>query len=197
MNNHSDSAKIQKARTTGLFFLLAFLAYGLGRHLFKSEGGPEKYLGAALIFSNSIMVLFIGLFLRETLKQSNVWVGNIYLMARVFEALALASILLNLMPSLNIPDDAGYFPAMLVLGLGSIPMCLELYKQKISPAWLALGGLIGYTIFSFGFLMEFLGKKWSMYLLAPGGAWEITFAVWLMIKNGPNKIHDPSPAKAG
>jgi hypothetical protein len=39
-----------------------------------------------------------------------------------------------------------------------------------------------YAIFSFGFLMELFER--SMYLLSLGGLWEITFAIWLIIKGG-------------
>ena len=184
MNTNSSSIKIHHARTTGAYFLFAFLAYGLGRHFFESGRDSEKYMGSVLILSNSIMVLFIGIFLRKTLIQFNVLIGNIYLFTRVFEAIALAGIVLNLVPSMNVPNDYGYFLAMLVLGLGSIPMCFALYKHRISPNWLALWGVMGYAFFAFGFLMEFLGKNWSMYLLAPGGLWEITFATWLVFKNG-------------
>ena len=87
----------------------------------------------------------------------------------------------------SISDDYGYFLAMLVLGLGSIPMCLTLRKHTISPSWLSLWGVIGYAIFSFGFLMELFGRVWSIYLLIPGGLWEITFAIWLIIKGEPGR----------
>lgn len=182
MKNKINSFEIYKARTIGSFFLLAFIAYGFGRHLFESESNSEKYIGALLIIINSIMVLFIGILLKKTLQKYNIVVGNVYLFTRVFESIALASIVLNLIPTIHISYDYGYFLAMLILGLGSIPMCLTLNKQKISPSWLAIWGVIGYAIFSFGFLMEFFGKQWSMYLLAIGGLWEITFAIWLIIK---------------
>ncbi len=175
--------KIYKARTIGLFFLLAFFAYGFGRSLFESESHSEKYLGALLIITNSIMVLFIGILLRRTLQQYHGWVANIYLITRVVESIALGSIVLNLIRAVHISEDYGYFLAMLVLGLGSMPMCYALYKHSISPSWLALWGILGYAIFSFGFLMEFFGRAWSMYLLIPGGLWEITFAIWLMIQS--------------
>lgn len=184
MNTNGKSIIIHNARTIGAFFLFAFLAYGLGRHLFESGRDSEKYIGSVLILLNSIMVLFIGIFLRKTLQQYSVLIGNIYLFTRVFEAIALASIVLNSVPSVNIQYDYGYFLAMLVLGLGSIPMCFALYKHSISPNWLALWGVMGYAFFAFGFLMEFLGKKWSMYFLAPGALWEMTFASWLMFKKG-------------
>ena len=30
--------------------------------------------------------------------------------------------------------------------------------------------------------MELFGKAWSMYLLGPGGLWEVVFAIWLIIR---------------
>lgn len=184
MKDKSNSSKIFKARTIGAFFLLAFLAYGFGRHLFESTNDTEKYLGVLLIIANSVMVLFIGILFRKTLNRYNSLVGDIYVYTRAFEALALASIVFTLFLKVNISEDLGYFLGMLVLGLGSIPMCLTLYKHKIAPSWLAIWGVAGYVIFSFGLLMELFGKEWSMYLLGPGGLWEITFAIWLIIYEG-------------
>ena len=137
---------------------------------------------------NSIVVLLIGNFLRQTLIKFNIFTGNIYFFSRAIEAIALFSIVLNLIPGINVSMDYGYFIAMLFLGSGSIPMCYILYKEKIAPKWLALWGAIGYSVLAFGFLMELFGKEWSMYLLILGGLWEITFAFWLIIKGGKNKI---------
>jgi len=182
MNKHIGKTEIYKARFVGLFFLLAFLAYGLGQHFFESEYAPEKYIGSLLIVLNSVLVLFIGVLLKKTLQPHNRLVGTIYLFTRIFEAITLASIVLNLFPFFQIPGDYAYFLAMLVLGIGSIPMCLILYKYKISPFWLAWWGVVGYSIFALGFLMEFFNMQWSMYFLLPGGLWEITFAIWLITK---------------
>jgi hypothetical protein len=181
MKDKSYTSKVFMARTIGSFFLLAFLAYGFGRYLFESTNNTEKYVGALLIIANSVMVLFIGILFRKTLNRYNSLVGNIYLYTRVFEALALVSLVLTLFFKGNVSDELGYFLAMFVLGLGSIPMCLILYKYKISPPWLAIWGAVGYAIFSFGFLMELFGKEWSMLLLGLGGLWEIAFAIWLII----------------
>jgi len=184
MKDKSNSSRIFEARTIGAFFLLAFLAYGLGRYLFESTDTSEKYLGALLIIANSLLVLFIGILFRKTLNQYNSQVGNIYLYTRVFEALALASLVLTLFLKVNFSDELGYYLAMLVLGLGSIPMCLTLFKHKITPSWLAIWGAVGYAFFFFGFLMELIGKEWSMYLLGLAGLWEITFAIGLIIYGG-------------
>ena len=184
---NNNRTEIYNARTIGSFFLLAFLAYGFGRHFFESQIASEKYLGSFLIIINSIIVLFIGILFRRTLKQYNVQVANIYLFTRIFESIALASIVLSLIPTVNISADNGYFLAMLVLGLGSIPMCWTLYKKNITPSWLAIWGVIGYAIFAIGFLMEFFGRQWSMFLLTLGAIWEITFAIWLIIKGAKNE----------
>jgi len=182
MKDNSNSVTIFNARIIGTFFLLAFLAYGFGRPFFESTNNPVKYLGAFLIIANSVMVLFIGILLRKTLKLYNPLVGNIYLFTRLFEALAFLTIFLNG----SVSDDLGYFLAMLVLGIGSIPMCLTLLKYKITPSWLAIWGAIGYAVFAFGFLMELFGKEWSMYLLGLGGLWEVTFGIWLIVRGSKN-----------
>jgi len=189
MEQNSTSLQVNKARIIGTLFLLAFLLYGIGSNLFESEVFAQKYIGASLIIMNSIVIFFIGIFLRKTIIKFSVLAGNTYLFSRVIEAIALISIVLNLIPKVNISMDYGYFIAMLVLGFGSIPMCYIFYKHKLAPKWLALWGVIGYAVFAFGFLMEFFGKEWSMYLLIFGGLWEITFAIWLIIKGGRNKIN--------
>ncbi|MBL7872434.1 MAG: DUF4386 domain-containing protein [Cyclobacteriaceae bacterium] len=184
MKSKFTRKEIKYAQTIGSLFLMAFVVYGFGRHFFESEYVITKYVGATLILLNSTIVLFIGILFRKTLQGYNLFVGHVYLATRIFEAITLASLVLTLVPAVNFSDDYGYYAAMVGLGVGSIPMCLTLYKHRISPPWLALWGIIGYTVFAVGFLMEFYGKEWSMFLLIPGGLWEITFALWLIIKGG-------------
>ena len=182
MKDTNVTIQIPHAKTIGSFFLLVFFAYGFGRHFFESENVIEKYLGCVLIITNSILVLLIGFLLRKSIQNFSELVGNIYLLTRIFEAIALASIVLNLVPTISISYQYPYFIAMLVLGLGSIPMCLTFYRHRISPKWLALWGVIGYAVFAFGFFMELVGKEWSMYFLIPAGLWEITFGLWLIVQ---------------
>lgn len=184
MKNKINHIEIKYARKIGILFLLAFIVYGFGRYYFENDYVFTKFAGATLILLNSIIVIFIGFLFRKTLQEYNAFVGNIYLITRIFEAIALSSLVLTLITGVNFSNDYGYFVAMVVLGLGSIPMCLTLYKHQISPPWLAVWGIIGYTVFAFGFLMELFGKEWSMFLLILGGLWEITFALWLIIKGG-------------
>ncbi|MFK8046048.1 MAG: DUF4386 domain-containing protein [Crocinitomicaceae bacterium] len=182
MDQNNTLNQVNKARIVGALFLLAFLFYGIGRNLFESEVVSQKYLGTSMIVINSIIVVFIGALLRKTTIKFNIFVGNLYLFSRVIEAIGLLSIVLSLFTVMSFSLDYGYFIAMLSLGIGSIPLCYVFYKNDITPKWLTMWGIIGYTFFTFGFLMELFGKEWSMYLLILGGLWEVTFAIWLILK---------------
>ena len=177
-----NTSRIYKDRIIGLLFLGAFLCYGIGRNLFESQNNSEQLTGSFLIIINSIFVIYIGIFLRKTIKSYHFLVANIYLFTRIIEAIALSSILVNLIPTVNISYDLGYHIAMFSLGVGSIPMCYVLYKNNIVVNWLAIWGIIGYSLLSLGFLMELFGNEWSMYLLIIGGLWEIIFAVRLIAR---------------
>ena len=114
--------------------------YGIGRNLFESQNNSEQIIGSFLIILNSIFVVYIGIFFRETIKLYHSLTANIYLLTRVIEALALSSIIMNLIPAINISYDLGYHIAMFSLGIGSIPMCYVLYKNNIVANWIALWG---------------------------------------------------------
>ena len=174
------TSRIYKGRIIGLLFLGAFLCYGIGRNLFESQNNAEQLIGSCLIILNSIFVIYIGLLIREVIKSYHSLVANVYLLTRIIEALALSSILINLISTINTSYDLGYHIAMLSLGIGSTPMCYVLYKNNIVVNWLAIWGLVGYSLLSLGFLMELFGNEWSMNLLIIGGLWEITFAVRLI-----------------
>lgn len=183
MKDKISPPTIFNARTIGAFFLLVFLAYGFGQYFFESKILAEQYLGATLIITNSVMVCFIGILFKKTLDQYNLKVGTIYLYSRIFEAVVLACTVLPLFGTINISKDFFYFLAMLVLGPASIQMCLTLFKHKIIVPFFAIWGIVGYSIFSFGFLMELFGLHWSIYLLGLAGLWEITFGIWLIAKS--------------
>ena len=177
-----NTTRIYKDRIIGLLFLGAFLCYGIGRNLFESQNNSEQIIGGVLIILNSIIVIYIGILLRETIKAFDSHIANTYLFTRIIEALALSSILLILVPTINMSYDLGYHIAMLALGIGSIPMCYVLYQNNLVANWLAIWGIIGYSLLSLGFLMELFGYEWSMYMLVIGGIWEITFAIRLITR---------------
>lgn len=50
VNRNKNMLQIHKARIVGYFFLLAFLLYGFGRHLFENEVFSQKYIGTSSSF---------------------------------------------------------------------------------------------------------------------------------------------------
>lgn len=187
MKENKVKTKIYRAALIGIFFLLAFLLYGIGQSLFETETQLQKYIGILLIILNSIIVFLIGFFIRKMLKYDNPFVGNIYFITRFLEAILLGSVVFNLIPKIDLDKNYTYFLPMLILGIGSIPMCFTLHKNKLIPNWLAIWGMFGYAVFAFGFLMELFGIEWSMYFLGIGGLWEIVFAIWLIVKGWKNE----------
>jgi hypothetical protein len=195
-------------RIAGILFLCAFLAYGIGTAivapLIEAGNAAAVLLGArgqlvagcALMLSNSVIVIALGLLLRHSLASANKKTASTYVTARVIEGLALAVGSFALM-SLAFSGDAlslshvasakrvnffGYQAGMLALGLGSLPFCLLLFRQRFVPSWLALWGLIGYAVFATGALLEFFGLPYGIALSVPGGLFELVFGVWLIIK---------------
>jgi hypothetical protein len=195
-------------RIAGILFLGAFLAYGIGTSivaplidapeatalLLKERG--QLITGCALMLSNSVIVIAIGLLLKPTVARANANTANTYVTARVIEGFALAVGALALM-SLAFSGDAlslshvasakranfiGYQAGMLALGLGSLPFCLLLFRQRFIPGWLALWGLAGYAIFATGALLELLGFSYGLTLSIPGGIFELVFGIGLFTK---------------
>ena len=178
-SNSTSYNPIRFSGVIGTLMLLAFLAYGMGRQFFDSEQVLIKSSGALLILTNSAIVIAIGILFRKTLLAFAPFVANLYLSTRVFEGIALGSIVFT--SALGVLSlDVGYFIGMIVLGLGSIPMCITLIKFRLSPSWLAIWGIGGYAVFTIAFILQWVGMDWGIYLIIPAGLWEVVFATWLI-----------------
>ncbi len=174
--------RIHNSGLIGSCFLLAFVAYGLGRYLFDSENLTTRIAGSSLIMTNSLVVFLIGYLMKKNLVKYHLQVAGLYLATRILEGIVLSTIVINWLIGGSMSEDIGYYIAMIILGLGSLPLCAVFLKHNIIPRYLAIWGLIGYAIFALGFILELLGLSWSMVLLIPGGLWEITFAAWLIMR---------------
>lgn len=71
---------------------------------------------------------------------------------------------------------------MAVLGVGSIFFCRALLKSALLPRFLAVWGMVGYTVFALGSVLEIAGYGVGFALSAPGGLFEVTAGVFLLIK---------------
>lgn len=173
------------ARLVGGLFILAFGLYGGGTALAMQGHFPA---GVGLILANSVAVTWIGVLARPWLRPFSSLIANGYLAARVIEGLLLAAGALMLWArgggeaGLGFNDTA-YTVAMFVLAVGSLGFCLGLFRTALVPAWLALWGLGGYAVFGVGMILGAYGMEdLSMYLLIPGGLFELVFGLWLIIR---------------
>lgn len=171
------------ARIMGALILLAFLTWGGGSALIDT-GNPAAL---PVIFASVPVVLGIGILAYGMLRIGAPVTAAAYLATRVFEAalLAVAAVLLMAgaaQPALAEAGQHAYLMAMAALGIGSLPFCLLLWRARLLPAWLALWGLAGYAVFALGMLADMAGLGIGIFLLVPGGLFELALALWLMLR---------------
>jgi hypothetical protein len=75
-----------------------------------------------------------------------------------------------------------YQTAMAIWGLGGLLFCYVLYISKLVPKFLSIWGFIGYIIFTAGSILALFGFSVDVIMDIPGGLFEITLAIWLIVK---------------
>src|SRR5712691_5035726 len=68
------------------------------------------------------------------------------------------------------------------LGVGGLFLCSLLFRMRLIPRFLAVGGLIGYVSLMVGMIAEIFGIHVSLMLSIPGIFFEVGLPVWLFIK---------------
>lgn len=175
--------QIKYSTIIGILLLAAFPVFSTGQYLLTTAVGYEKIIGALFITLNSLLVFWIGCLLSETLTDYNMPISTFYFLARVGEAVLLFSMIFSSFSIIDfVSNEILYNSAMLLLGMGSIPMTWLLWKEQLVSSWLAVWGLLGYLLLSVGFVLYFLEITNSLLLLLPGGLWEVSFGILLLIK---------------
>jgi hypothetical protein len=85
----------------------------------------------------------------------------------------------------TILKKGGYFSyqiGMAIWGFGGLLLCYILYKSKLVPRLFSVWGFIGYIIFIVGTILELFGYDVGVLLSIPGGLFEVSLSVWLIIK---------------
>jgi hypothetical protein len=147
-----------------------------------------------------------GVMMFPILKQNNERIALGYFGARVVEAAVIAVSALFIL--LQIPlggeflkasaSQTSYFQSlsalfvqsqaytyqigMVALGMAGLTLCYGFYRAKLVPQLLVIWGFIGYVSFLFGSMLEVLGFNLQLLHTLPGGLWEISIGVWLIIK---------------
>ena len=173
-------------RIVGALFLAAFVCYGVGSAV------ADHAAGAALMLLNSAVVATIGALVFRVLRPRHPMTAAIYLLARAIEAvlLAVGVVLLIWMGSVQ-GNELAYQIAMLILGVGSIPFCYVLLRDRIVPGWLAVWGMVGYAVFAVGALLELLGFPLGLALSIPGGLFEVALGLTLMARRFTESLLKP------
>lgn len=207
------------ARTFGMFFLLAFLSYGLGTgltasvtestDLFNTVNSNKVQLVMGVIFMaliHTIVNIGLPVLMVPTLKSYNRVLTYGYLSAGISATVVVIIGAMFLM--LHIPLSSMYKEAsstellhfetigallthgnqyayqigMAIWGFGGLMFCTLLYISKLVPRGFSIWGFIGYLVFISGTIFELFGYKVGVQLAMPGGLFEITLSIYLMIK---------------
>ncbi|MQA77475.1 MAG: DUF4386 family protein [Streptosporangiales bacterium] len=87
-------------------------------------------------------------------------------------------------------NETAYQIGQLALGFGCLFLCALLFRTRLIPKWLAGWGLVGYALHMAGAAAEIFGAPISLVLLIPGGIFEVTLAIWLLVKGFTPAAYD-------
>lgn len=79
----------------------------------------------------------------------------------------------------------GYFSyqiGMAIWGFGGLILSFLLYQSRLVPRPITIWGFIGYIVFISGTILELFGYQVGVLCSIPGGLFEISLSIWLIIK---------------
>ncbi|HEY1045351.1 MAG TPA: DUF4386 domain-containing protein [Bacteroidia bacterium] len=75
-----------------------------------------------------------------------------------------------------------YQIGMCLWGFAGIALCWTFIQFKFFPLWFCCLGIVVYTVFIIGTILELNHVKVGVYFSIPGGLFELTLSVWLIIR---------------
>ena len=207
------------ARVFGIFFLIAFLSYGLGSGLIDSivsvpDFLSNVYANKATIIAGVLLMALVHSFVNIGMPvvilpiltpiNKNLTFG--YLSAAIAATVVLIIGAISLLLLIPLSDEFikngstasnsfeilgiilknggnfAYQLGMAIWGIGGLMLVTLLYKSKLVPRPLSYWGFIGYIIFIAGTILELYGYKVGVQLAMPGGLFEISLSLWLIVK---------------
>lgn len=147
-----------------------------------------------------------GVMMFPILKQNNERIALGYLSARLVEAaiIAISALFILLQIPLGVEflkvgaSETSYFQSlsalftqsqaytyqigMVALGMAGLTLCYGFYRAKLVPQFFVIWGFIGYVSFLGGSMLEILGFNLQLLHTLPGGLWEMSIGVWLIVK---------------
>jgi hypothetical protein len=175
----------QTTLALGAFLMIATAAVDIGKAVFffpvlerHGKRTAVAYL-ATMIFEMAMMTVGVLALLMIIPLADQVDAGEQSLDA----AQALASLAVD-------ANETAYQIGQLSLAFGCLFLCALLFRTGLIPRWLAAWGLIGYALHLAGAAAELFGAPLSLVLLIPGGVFEVTLALWLLIKGFTPAAYD-------
>jgi hypothetical protein len=172
-------------------------------------------LGAFLMIATAAIDIGKAVFFFPVLERHGKRTAVAYLATMVFE-MAMMTVgvlaLLMIVPLADRADQLGAGPAQalgslavdanetayqigqLSLAFGCLFLVALLLRSGLVPRWLAVWGLIGYGLHLIGAAAEIFGAPLSLVLLVPGGIFEVTFGIWLLVKGLTPAAYDVNTA---
>ena len=83
---------------------------------------------------------------------------------------------------LNQWNTMAYSIGEATLGVGGLFLCLLLFRSRLIPRFLAVGGFLGYVSLVVGMVAEIFGIHIGLMLSFPGIFFEVGLPLWLFIK---------------
>jgi hypothetical protein len=77
--------------------------------------------------------------------------------------------------------ESTYWVAMAALGAGSVVFCRTLLRSGL-PRLLAAGGMVGYSVFALGSVLQLSSYEVGLLLSGPGGLVEVAAGSYLLVK---------------
>ncbi len=171
-------------------------------------------LGAFLMIATAAVDIGKAVFFFPVLERHGKRTAVAYLATMVFE-MAMMTVgvlaLLMLIPLAGAADQLGqdtaqalgslavdanetaYQIGQLSLAFGCLFLCALLLRSRLVPRWLAGWGLIGYVLHMAGAAAEIFGAPISLVLLIPGGIFEVTLGIWLLVTGFTPAAYDGAP----
>jgi hypothetical protein len=79
-------------------------------------------------------------------------------------------------------NNMAYSIGEATLGVGGLFLCSLLFRTRLIPRFLAVGGLVGYVSLMVGMIAELFGIHIGLMFSIPGIFFEVGLPVWLFIK---------------
>jgi len=136
----------------------------------------SERLAIGYLASRIIDAVFLAIYSLFVLLQ--IPLGSAYLKAVAPATFLLQALSTVLIQATQYADNIGW----IALGLAGVMLNSVFYRTKLVPRWIAVWGLVGYTIICCGMVSELMGSGLGLVSELPGGLWEVFVGGWLIVK---------------